>query len=109
MDFNDYQKRSRATAIYPDMGKNFVYPTLGLTGESGEVSEKIKKIIRDKNSTIDDTAREEIKKELGDVLWYLAQLATELGLSLDDVAEFNLFKLAERQKRNMIHGSGDNR
>ena len=109
MEFDEYQKQSRTTAVYPNQGSNFVYPVLGLAGESGEVSEKIKKVIRDKGGQIDDQTREEVGKELGDVLWYVAQLATELGLSLSDVAANNLKKLFERKARGMIHGSGDNR
>lgn len=109
MTFEEYQQLSRRTAVYPDMGQNFIYPTLGLSGEAGEVSEKIKKVIRDKGGVIDDETRLSLAKELGDVLWYVAQMATELGLSLDAVAAGNIEKLASRQQRNQIHGSGDNR
>jgi len=109
LDFNLYQKQARKTAIYPNLGNNFVYPTLGLTGEAGEVAEKIKKVLRDKNGLIDKNTRQELKKELGDVLWYLANLATEIGLSLEEIARTNLKKLASRKKRGKIHGSGDNR
>ncbi len=109
MDFKEYQEKSRKTALYPNKDNNFVYPTLGLAGEAGEVSEKIKKVIRDKGGVIDDETREMIKKELGDVLWYVSQLATELGLSLDDVAEHNIEKLYSRMERNVLHGDGDNR
>lgn len=107
MEFKEYQEKSRVTARYPDMGKNYIYPTIGLAGETGEVSEKIKKVIRDKEGVIDDETRELIKKELGDVLWYVAQLATELGLSLDDVAEHNIQKLYDRMERGKLKGSGD--
>ncbi|HOX10903.1 MAG TPA: nucleoside triphosphate pyrophosphohydrolase family protein, partial [Candidatus Moranbacteria bacterium] len=99
MDFKEYQEKSRKTALYPNIGNNFVYPTLGLAGEAGEVAEKIKKVIRDKEGIIDDATREEIKKELGDVLWYLSQIASELNLSFDEVAEFNIEKLASRMER----------
>lgn len=109
MNFEEYQKKSRKTALYPNIGENFVYPVLGLTGEAGEVAEKIKKVIRDKNGVMDDESREMIKKELGDVLWYVAQLATELNLSLDEVAEKNIKKLYSRLERGVLHGSGDNR
>ncbi len=109
MDFNDYQKRSRRTAIYPGKGKNFVYPVLGLVGESGEVAEKIKKALRDKKGILDEKRKQEIKKELGDVLWYLAQIATELDLSLDEIASVNIKKLESRTERNKLRGSGDNR
>ena len=109
MDFETYQKQSRKTALYLDVDKNFVYPTLGLVGESGEVAEKIKKVLRDKNGVIDENTKSEIKKELGDVLWYLSQLSTELNLSLDDIADENLQKLSSRMERNKLHGDGDNR
>lgn len=109
MDFKEYQKLSRRTAKYPEKGLNFVYPTLGLVGEAGEVAEKIKKVLRDKDGLIDKMTKEEIKKELGDVLWYVAQIATELGLSLNKVAESNLKKLFDRLERNKISGNGDNR
>ncbi|MFH1036694.1 MAG: nucleoside triphosphate pyrophosphohydrolase family protein [Patescibacteria group bacterium] len=109
MTFEEYQKKSRETAVYPDMDNNFVYPTLGLTGESGEVAEKVKKILRDDAGKVSDEKKEELKKELGDVLWYLSQIATELGLSFEDIAVFNIEKLQSRKERKMIHGSGDNR
>jgi len=109
MNFEDYQKKSRKTALYPNVGENFIYPTIGLSGETGEVSEKIKKVIRDKGGKIDSETREMIKKELGDVLWYVSQLASELGLSLDDIAEKNIEKLYSRLERGKLQGSGDNR
>lgn len=108
MNFDDYQKQSRKTAVYPNPGNNYVYPTLGLTGEAGEVANKIKKILR-KDSEFTDEAKHEISKELGDVIWYLAQLCTELGLSFDQVAAENLEKLLKRLEENKLHGSGDNR
>ena len=109
MDFREYQIKSRQTAIYPNKDNNFVYPVLGLTGEAGEVAEKIKKTIRDNGGVMTEEKRQEIKKELGDVLWYVAQLATELKLDLDEVAFANLVKLYSRLDRNKISGSGDNR
>ena len=109
MEFAEYQKKSRKTAKYPDAGSNFVYPTLGLSGESGEVAEKVKKIIRDDGGEVLPEKKKEIEKELGDVLWYLAQLATEFGLELDDIAEKNIEKLYSRLERGTIGGSGDNR
>ncbi len=109
MKFSEYQRKTRKTAIYPNQGKNFIYPTLGLTGEAGEVAEKIKKIIRDKDSKLENKTIKEIEKELGDVLWYLSQLATELGLSLEKIAYENLKKLYSRKKRGKIKGRGDNR
>ncbi len=109
MRFDEYQKKSRETAIYPNAGKNFIYPVLGLAGEAGEVSEKIKKVIRDHGGIVKDEHREEIKKELGDVLWYVAQISTELDISMHDVAVANLDKLMSRKERGTIKGSGDNR
>ena len=109
MDFKAYQEKSRKTATYPSIGYNFIYPTLGLAGEAGEVVEKIKKLIRDKNGAVDEKAKQEITKELGDVLWYLSQLATELGLSLDEIANENLKKLFSRMERDKIQGDGDDR
>lgn len=109
MTFEEYQKKSRETAIYPDKGKNFIYPTLGLAGEAGEIAEKIKKVLRDKNGVIDEETRKEISKELGDVLWYLSQLATEVELSLEEIAALNISKLQSRKDRGQLHGTGDNR
>ena len=109
MTLSDYQQNSKKTAIYPNVGSNFVYPTLGLAGEAGEVADKIKKILRDKDGQISDADRQEIGKELGDVLWYIAQMATELNLSLDEVAQNNLTKLLSRLGRNVLGGNGDNR
>lgn len=109
MDFEEYQKKSRKTALYPDVGNNFVYPTLGLAGEAGEVSEKVKKIIRDDGGEVLPEKKKELAKELGDVLWYVSQLATEFGLSLDDIAKENIEKLYSRLERGKINGSGDNR
>ncbi len=109
MDFITYQKKSRRTAIYPNKGNNYIYPLLGLCGETGETAEKIKKVLRDKKGTISSQTKKAIKEEMGDILWYLANLATELNLSLEDIASANLEKLASRKKRNKLHGSGDNR
>ena len=109
MNFEEYQKLSRRTALYPNKDNNFVYPTLGLSGEAGEVAEKIKKVLRDKNGVVDEATKNDLAKELGDVLWYVSQIATELGLSLDEIAKNNIAKLADRQKRNMLSGSGDER
>lgn len=109
MEFNVYQMRARETAIYPDLGGNFSYPVLGLCGEAGEVAEKVKKAIRDDGGLITETKRQEVKKELGDVLWYVANTACEFGLTLDDVAVANLEKLHKRQAEGHLRGSGDNR
>jgi len=113
MQFSEYQKQSRVTAKYPDIDNNFVYPTLGLVGEAGELAEKVKKLMRDKQmftpSEVTDDVKAEILKELGDVMWYTAQLATEFGVNLDAVAEQNIEKLHSRLDRDQINGDGDNR
>lgn len=109
MTFDEYQKLAQTTALYPNQGKNYIYTTLGLVGEAGEIAEKIKKVIRDRDGIIDEERRADLEKELGDVLWYLAQLSTELGLSLDAVAAGNIEKLKSRKDRDVIHGDGDNR
>jgi NTP pyrophosphatase (non-canonical NTP hydrolase) len=109
MDFKTYQKKARETAKYPNLGSNNIYPTLGLVGEAGEVAEKVKKVIRDKNSIFDEESKLAIKKELGDVLWYLSNLCTEFNFSLDEVALNNLEKLKLRAAKGKISGSGDDR
>ena len=109
LNLSEYQERSRATAVYPDAGSNLLYPTLGLCGEAGEVAEKIKKMIRDDAGELSDERQAALSKELGDVLWYLAQLATESGLDLEAIAEANLAKLLSRQRRSVLSGSGDDR
>jgi NTP pyrophosphatase (non-canonical NTP hydrolase) len=109
MDFSEYQQKARQTAKYPVIGDGVIYPTLGLTNEAGEVAGKIKKIFRDKGGVISAADREALKAELGDVLWYLAQVATELGLSLAEIADGNIEKLLDRQARGKIQGDGDDR
>jgi NTP pyrophosphatase (non-canonical NTP hydrolase) len=109
MDFNEYQTKSRKTAGYPDIGHPVIYPTLGLANEAGEVAGKIKKVFRDKSGQFSEETRQALQAELGDVLWYLAQVATELDLSLDEIAEYNLAKLYDRLERGKIKGDGDNR
>ena len=109
MDFNTYQKNARLTAQYPNLGSNYIYPTLGLAGEAGEVAEKVKKVIRDKKGVFDDESKKGLKKELGDVLWYVSNLCTEFNFSLDDIALQNLEKLKLRAAKGKISGSGDDR
>ena len=122
MDFNQYQKEAVKTAQYPKLfiykespsyvgfeKIRFIYPVLGLVGEAGEVAEKIKKIIRNKAGTPSTEDIQEIAKELGDVLWYIAALCTELGLEMNTVAATNLFKLRDRLERDKIKSEGDNR
>lgn len=108
---NDYQTSASSLAIYPGQGDlmGIMYCTLKLTGEAGEVSEKIGKVLRDKNGVIDDETRLLLVKELGDVMWYIANLAKELGWDLADVANTNLEKLNSRRERGVLQGSGDNR
>ena len=109
MNFNDYQQKSRKTAGYPAIGHPVIYPTLGLVNEAGEVAGKIKKVFRDKGGEISAETRSALKAELGDVLWYIAQVCTELDLSLDEVAEYNIEKLYDRLARGKIRGDGDDR
>jgi NTP pyrophosphatase (non-canonical NTP hydrolase) len=108
LTLDEYQKAAAETAIYP-RDAALTYPTLGLVGEAGEVAEKVKKIIRDNNGQITEHKRIELTKELGDVLWYLANIAVDLGCNLSDVAQGNLDKLASRAARGKLKGSGDNR
>ena len=109
MDFNTYQKKARTTAVYPNIGTNLWYPALGLAGEAGEVAEKVKKIYRDDAGVVTLAKILEICKELGDALWYISNVASELNLDLDEVARLNLEKLAQRAVGNKLHGSGDER
>jgi NTP pyrophosphatase (non-canonical NTP hydrolase) len=108
MDLSEYQHRSRRTAEYPREAW-LAYPALGLVGEAGEVAEHAKKAIRDDGGKVSDERRTAMSKELGDVLWYVAQLATELELDLDEIAAQNLEKLLSRQQRGVLSGSGDDR
>lgn len=108
MTFDEYQRHALATAIYP-RESGIVYPVLGLAGESGEVADKVKKTIRDHAGVFDEAIKTEIAKEAGDILWYLAALARELGISLEDIARMNIDKITSRQKRDKLHGEGDNR
>lgn len=109
MELNKYQATAKKTAIYPNVGNNIIYPTLGLVGEAGEIANKVKKIIRDNGEKISEETRQSIKEELGDILWYVSQLAVELKVPLHEIAAGNLQKLASRQKRNTLGGSGDKR
>ena|ERR1041385_37569 len=109
MTFEEYQIKAMATAVYPEKGKNFIYPVLGLVGESGEIADKIKKILRDNGGVINEDQKKLLKKELGDVLWYINALCSELGFKLDDVAELNISKLRKRNESGTLHGAGDER
>lgn len=108
-DFDEYQKVTRKTAIYPTIGKKFIFPLVGLSGEVGEISEKIKKLFRDKNAKLTNEQRIEIGKEIGDAFWYLTQLSSDLSLNFSDIVKMNLEKISKRAKENKIHGDGDNR
>ena len=105
---NEYQQRALETAIYTE-DKKIIYPTLGLTGEAGEVADKVKKVLRDNNQVFDDERRKAIALELSDVMWYCATLANDLGYTLQEIAEMNYEKLSSRQKRGKINGNGDYR
>ena len=109
MNFDDYQKEAVATAIYPQQGDNIYYPAMGLAGEAGEVCDKIKKIMRDHDGNRTLAQEEEIAKELGDVLWYVANLCEEMDIDMSYVARKNILKLQSRKSRGTLKGSGDNR
>jgi NTP pyrophosphatase (non-canonical NTP hydrolase) len=108
MGFDDYQHAARRTAVYARRDQ-VIYPALGLASEAGEVAGKIKKVLRDADGDFDRAPLAAIKDELGDVLWYVAVLAADLGLSLDDIATTNLAKLGARMERGTIGGAGDQR
>lgn len=110
MTLEEYQQRALTTVISSDDEfKDLLHWVLGINGEAGEVAEKIKKIIRDKNGEVSDEDKTELAKEIGDVLWYLAVLAHHLGFSFDDIAQQNLDKLKSRKQRGVLGGTGDNR
>ena len=108
MDIKEYQERALATATYGDKDK-IIYPVLGLNGEAGEVAEKVKKVLRDKNGEFDFNSRVEILKEIGDVLWYCNALARDLDSNLEQIMDINIIKLESRHSRGVISGNGDNR
>ena len=106
MNINTYQQHASETAIYKD---KLIYPTLGLAGEAGEIANKVKKILRDNSGNLQESVREDLICELGDVLLYVAALATDLNVELSEVANKNIEKLNSRKNRGTIGGSGDNR
>lgn len=108
MKLNEYQKKATETAIY-GAGSKVVYPILGLVGEAGELANKYKKVLRDNNGIMSPEVRAAMSKELGDVLWYIAATANDLGTTLEEVAQENINKLKSRQFRGQIRGSGDDR
>jgi NTP pyrophosphatase (non-canonical NTP hydrolase) len=103
MKFEEYQEAAGTTALYPNRLRNLEYPTLGLAGEAGEVANIVKKIQRDHGGVITEEVRAKLKDELGDVLWYISACADELGLTLSQIAEYNVDKLAKR------HGTAGSR
>ena len=111
--FAEYSDAVWSFAAYPDRGNNLLYPALGLTGESGEVAEKIKKLWRNEGHTsaagLTPEKKHDLVKELGDVLWYINAMCREIGVPLQDVAALNAAKLADRAQRNVIHSEGDDR
>lgn len=108
MNFETYQEEAARTAIYPP-DADVLYPMLGLVSEVGELAGKMKKVIRDGPQSSEPYSDDAMKAELGDVLWYVAALATDCGWSLDEIARNNIQKLKDRQARGVIRGSGDNR
>lgn len=109
-NMNAYQEIAHDTSLNTAIGGDtLIYAVLGLCNETGEFSGKLKKIHRDKGGVISDEDRDALKDELGDVLWYVAETATQLGLSLAEVAKHNNEKTQSRKKRGVISGNGDNR
>jgi len=113
MDFNSYNKQVSQVLFYPHTLKEVdiapMYLSLGICGETGELAEKIKKCYRDNQGQFTEYSKEEIKKEIGDVLWYLNRLCEELGFTLESAAELNIAKLQDRIDREVLRGQGDNR
>ena len=108
MTISDFQIAAMETAIYPQE-EMVIYPTLGLCGEAGELANKIKKVLRDDNSVITAKKKEAVAREIGDCLWYLAALAFDLGLNLEDIAKDNIIKLRSRKRKSTLPGDGDER
>lgn len=108
MLFDDYQKEAMKNKVY-GYGDKIIYPVLGLGNEAGEVQGKVKKVLRDNNGQFTEESKKAIADELGDVLWYLAACAEDLGYGLDAIAQMNIEKLTSRRQRGVIQGSGDNR
>lgn len=108
MTLNEYQQKALETAVYPQEFK-IIYPSLGLTGEAGECADKVKKVIRDNGGQFTEEKRLELAKEIGDVLWYCATFANDIGYDLETIGQMNNDKLHSRQERGVLGGSGDNR
>lgn len=113
MNIQDYSNQAITTMTkdhqYGDISARTMSQILGLVGESGEIAEKFKKILRDRDGKISDQDKEELLKELGDVLWYINSLAVFLDSDLETVAKKNLEKVLSRKERGVTKGSGDNR
>ena len=116
LDFNEYQKKAHETADYPSgtigvdrHAVDYIYPALALSEEAGEVAGKFAKAVRDNQGVLDGERRLQIEKELGDVLWFVAELCTVLNVDMGYIAQINLDKLASRKARGVIHGNGDDR
>lgn len=113
MKFDEYQEKASSTDLFEPSGDlsevGFIEKVLGLAGEAGEVTDKVKKVLRDKDGVFSEDDKKAVAKELGDVLWYLSNISRYLGVSLEEVAKMNLAKLSDRAKRGKIHGAGDER
>jgi NTP pyrophosphatase (non-canonical NTP hydrolase) len=109
MTFEEYQEGVLSTCVYPNVGSNIYYPTLGLAGEAGEICNKVKKIMRDADGELSEKVQTELIDELGDCMWYIAAIAHELDVNISTIAELNNMKLADRKRRGVIKGSGDTR
>lgn len=109
MNLNEYQQQALKTARPKDSKNEVFHLLLGLSGEAGEIAEKTKKIVRDQDSDFSKLDKDDLKKELGDVLWHIAVLADYFDIELEDIGDTNIKKLASRMERGMIGGSGDNR
>ena len=111
MGFREYQEKAITTAIYGGKGEyaGLAYTTLGLVGEAGEIANKVKKIFRDQEGVITVDNVKDLGAEIGDCLWYLANMAEELGILLENCADVNIEKLFSRKERGVLQGSGDNR
>jgi NTP pyrophosphatase (non-canonical NTP hydrolase) len=112
--FDEYEKAAVSTAGYPLIGENLVYPALGLAGESGEAADKVKKWWRNSGifpslNTLTPEQKTELIKEVGDVLWYIAAIANELNIPLEEIATANIAKLSDRRERGVVKSEGDNR
>lgn len=122
MNVNEYERRTRQTAIYPGAGDDgdkvfeieggtlaLMYTALGLAGEAGEITNKIKKVLRDDGMVLTEEKKMQLSGELGDLAWYFVRLCDELGLAPSTVLQENLEKLFDRKDRGVLGGEGDNR